>query len=68
MMSEELKRQIIRIHTQQGGRLPRRLFNEFKELCRQELNFSPNMACGSCIYRQILKLYKKYDLQNDKGA
>lgn len=59
MMSEELNLNLCLIVKQKGGGLDRALYPEFKALCREELNFSPDMGCGRCIYRQAKRLHEK---------
>jgi|GEM_PF-3668550 len=59
-MTKELKGEIITMYKQQGGRLSRELKPEFVKLCREDFNYNPDMECGKCIYKHVLKLYYKY--------
>lgn len=58
-MSEELILNLCLIVKQKGGGLDKALYSEFKSLCQKEFNFSPDMSCGRCIYKHVVKLYDK---------
>ena len=59
-MTNELSDEIRVIVKQQGGRLSEHLKPEFKKLCRESFQFSPDMDCGRCIYKHSVKLFDKY--------
>ena len=58
-MTKELEDNITVMVKQGGGRLEQSLRPEFKKLCQDELNYSPDMECGKCIYKHAVKLYSK---------
>ena len=59
-MTKELEVEITKMYKQQGGRLSKELKPEFIKLCREDFNSNPDMECGKCIYKHIVKLYYKY--------
>ena len=59
-MTQELEEEIRIIYKQKAGRLKESLKPEFKTLCRNDFNYSPDMSCGKCIYKHAVKLYDKY--------
>lgn len=59
-MTKELEVEVTKMYKQQGGRLSRELKPEFVKLCRENFNYNPDMECGKCIYKHVLKLYYKY--------
>ena len=59
-MTEELQKEIRVIHKQKGGRLSKSLHKEFIQLCQEDFNYRPDVSCGKCIYKHVVKLYDKY--------
>jgi hypothetical protein len=59
-MTQELEEEIRIIYKQKAGSLKESLKPEFKNLCREDFNFSVDMSCGKCIYKHAVKLYDKY--------
>ena len=59
-MSEELETRIRAIYNMKGGRLDPSLYNEFIELCQENFRYRPDVSCGKCIYKHVVKLYNKY--------
>ncbi len=59
-MTNELEVEVREMHKQKGGRLSRELKPEFIKLCREDFNANPDMECGKCIYKHVIKLYDKY--------
>jgi hypothetical protein len=59
-MSEDLEKEIKQIYKQKGGRLSANLKTEFVVLCQDDFHYRPDMTCGKCIYKHVVKLYNKY--------
>lgn len=59
-MSEELEKRIRAIYNMKGGRLNPSLYKEFIELCQEDFKYRPDVSCGKCIYKHVVKLYNKY--------
>jgi hypothetical protein len=59
-MTNELEVEVRTMQKQKGGRLSESLKPEFIQLCRDNFNVNPDMECGKCIYKHIIKLYDKY--------
>ena len=59
-MSEDLEGEIKKIHQQRGGRLSSNLKTEFALLCQADFHYRPDMTCGQCVYKHVVKLYNKY--------
>ena len=59
-MSEELEIRIRAIYNMKGGRLDPSLYNEFIVLCQENFRYRPDVSCGKCIYKHVVKLYDKY--------
>ena len=62
-MSEGLCLNISVIVKQKGGSLDEANRSEFKRLCQQDFNYSPDMSCGKCIYKHAVKLHSKYEIK-----
>ena len=59
-MSEELETRIRAIYNMKGGRLDPKFYAEFIELCQEDFRYRPDVSCGKCIYKHVVKLYNKY--------
>ena len=59
-MSEQLEKEIKQIYQQKAGRLSPNLKTEFVVLCQEDFHYRPDMSCGECIYKHVVKLYNKY--------
>ena len=59
-MSDELEKRIRAIYNMKGGRLDPKFYNEFIELCQENFRYRPDVSCGKCIYKHVVKLYNKY--------
>ncbi len=59
-MTEELEKEIRAIQKQKGGRLSKPLQEEFIQLCQEDFRYRPDVSCGKCIYKHVVKLYDKY--------
>ena len=59
-MTEELEKEIRAIQKQKGGRLSKPLHEEFIQLCQEDFRYRPDVSCGKCIYKHVVKLYNKY--------
>lgn len=56
-MSPELETSLRLTYRQQSGRLSPYLKTEFIQLCRATLNANPDMECGKCVYRHMIRLH-----------
>ena len=59
-MTKELESRIRAIYNMKGGQLDPKFFNEFIELCQENFNYRPDISCGKCIYKHVVKLYEKF--------
>jgi len=59
-MTKELEERIRAIYNMKGGQLDPKFFKEFIELCQENFNYRPDISCGKCIYKHVVKLYDKY--------
>ena len=59
-MTKELEERILAIYNMKGGQLNAKFFEEFIRLCQENFNYRPDISCGKCIYKHVVKLYDKY--------
>lgn len=56
-MSPELETSLRLTYRSKSGRLPSYLKEEFIQLCRTTLNANPDMECGKCVYKHMVRLH-----------